>query len=205
MNSSIVSRRKTIHSKSEKAGGLTNRLYYTNLKNMMRSLIHALIILICLALNPPTIVAQTLQNSVVIKSVIDGDTLLISRNKRIEKVRLIGIDAPETQDNEKAHRDSLRSGIELKRIFEMGKQARLHLQTLARPGAELKIEFDTARFDKYGRTLAYLYSTQGESVNQRMLEDGYAYPLTVPPNTRFESEFRKAFRRSREMHLGLWK
>lgn len=137
-------------------------------------------------------------------TVIDGDTLIVKNNNRDVHVRLIGIDAPEMHDNEKAQRDSQRSGIDIETIIALGKQSQKHLQQLIHKGSEVKLVSDVSKFDKYGRTLAYVYLPNGDFINQKMIEDGYAYPFRVPPNIKFERNFRDAAKIAREKSIGLW-
>ncbi|MBX7143917.1 MAG: thermonuclease family protein [Oligoflexia bacterium] len=137
--------------------------------------------------------------------VIDGDTLKIRLAGRDENIRLIGIDTPEREANEKALRDSKRSQTDIRVIVSQGLAAKAHLESLIPANATLRIEFDVERHDRYGRLLGYVYRTDGLMLNQTMVRDGYAYTMTVPPNVKYEQLFRAEFKAARHDKRGLWK
>ena len=58
--------------------------------------------------------------------------------------------------------------------------------------------------DRYERLLAYVWLPDGRMVNRVMVEQGYAQPLTIPPNVEFADVFRAAARAARDAGLGLW-
>ncbi|HUS61763.1 MAG TPA: thermonuclease family protein [Acidimicrobiales bacterium] len=127
--------------------------------------------------------------------IVDGDTLVVhfASGGDDEKVRLIGIDTPETHG---------RGG--LKECF--GKEATDHLARLLPIDTAVRVVRDVEARDRYGRLLAYLYrSSDGLFVNQAMAADGYADLLTYPPNVAHTEDFRKAVARARERDVGLWK
>src|SRR5207302_4566860 len=95
-------------------------------------------------------------------SVHDGDTITVQLADRKEKVRLIGIDAPEI--------DQAPWGI----------QARDALRGLL-DGKTVRLETDITVRDQYRRLLAYVYV--GEMlVNLELVRQGQAVLYTVPPN-----------------------
>ncbi len=143
-----------------------------------------------------------------IVKVIDGDTLEIKRldGEKIEgvndtlKVRLIGIDTPETVDP--------RRPVEC-----FGKEASNYMKDLAY-GKVAAIDFDPAqaKFDKYGRLLAYVFVKNSGTppdniifINEEMIKNGYAYEYTynsipykyMEPFKFFENE-------ARANYIGLW-
>ncbi|MDX1658630.1 MAG: thermonuclease family protein [Nitriliruptorales bacterium] len=125
-----------------------------------------------------------------IERIVDGDTLYVADLE--ERVRLIGIDAPETQ-----HPDQ---GVEC-----FGREASAHLGELVPPGTEVRVVFDVERVDRYDRPLGYLYRTDDDLfVNLAMVADGYAMAYTVPPNVEHAEEFVAAQRDAREAGRGLW-
>lgn len=139
-----------------------------------------------------------------VKKVIDGDTLKVELAGRKENLRLIGIDAPEIEINDKALRDSKRSGQDLATINALGRKAKDHLLQLVSPGSKIRIELDVENRDRYGRLLAYVYTDSGIFINQRMLADGYAYSMNIAPNLRHKEQFRAALDRARKDRRGLW-
>ena len=127
------------------------------------------------------------ENFVTVISVSDGDTVSVILDKRREKVRLIGIDAPELGQR------------------PWGARAKKYLETLlASSGWKVEPEFDVEKRDKYGRVLAYLRTTDGKMINLSMVKEGYAILFTVPPNVRHTGELQAAQREAREKHLGVW-
>ena len=118
--------------------------------------------------------------------VVDGDTLVL---RNIGTVRLIGIDTPETVDPRVP-------------VQAFGKEATAFLRQMV-DGQAVRLEYDTQRLDKYGRTLAYLYLPDDSFVNLEMVRQGYAHAYLTYPFRHME-EFRRAERQAREAGRGLW-
>jgi micrococcal nuclease len=117
----------------------------------------------------------------------DGDTLSVLINKKQEKVRMIGIDAPEIGQK------------------PWGDEAKRHLEKIINTsGRKVKIEFDVEKTDQYGRILAYIRTTDGSMINLLMIRGGYAVLYTVPPNVKYAEDFRKGQAEAREKGLGMW-
>jgi len=130
---------------------------------------------------------DTPDNFVTVVSVSDGDTVSVILDKRREKVRLIGIDAPELGQK------------------PWGTEAKKYLEALlGSSGWKVELEFDVEKRDKYGRILAYLKMTDGKLINLLMVRNGYAMLFTIPPNVRYAAELRAAQREAREKRLGIW-
>jgi endonuclease YncB( thermonuclease family) len=132
----------------------------------------------------PTPPAQI--QTVLVKRVIDGDTLELSTG---EKVRMIGVDTPETKDPRKP-------------VQYFGKEATAFTQRLAE-GKPVRLEYDQQRQDKYGRILAYVYLADGTFVNAEIIKQGYGYAYTRFPFKHLE-QFRQLEREAREEKRGLW-
>ena len=125
---------------------------------------------------------------VTLDHVIDGDTIRLVDGSR---VRLIGIDTPETDPN---------IGEEC-----FGAEATAFAEDLLAEGDEVRLEFDDERRDQYGRTLAYVYrASDGLFVNAEMLRKGYATVELYEPNLDHARQFRRLERRARLRELGLW-
>ncbi len=137
--------------------------------------------------------------------VIDGDTLKIMYEGKKRSIRLIGIDAPESKKNSKAFKDSARTSRDIDAIVSQGKAARKYVKGLVKKGDRVKIEFDVEKKDKYRRMLGYVYLPDGRMLNDVIIRNGYASPLTIPPNVRYRRRFSKSYRYAREHRLGLWK
>lgn len=137
--------------------------------------------------------------------VIDGDTFLIRYCGKEEKLRLIGIDTPETRANRKASKDADRSDHDLRTIMAMGDEARAYVQLIVPRGTEIALEFDVQQRDQYGRLLAYVYLQNGEMLNEKIIADGYARPMTYPPNIKYQQLFVVQYQKARYEKKGLWK
>lgn len=116
----------------------------------------------------------------------DGDTVTVTLNGRRDKIRLIGIDAPEMGQG------------------SWGERAKRHLEDILHSSRNVYVEYDVERRDKYGRLLAYIRTTGGRLVNAEMLKDGYAVLFTFPPNVKHVEEFTSAQRQARESKRGIW-
>lgn len=152
---------------------------------------------------PAVSAAQTRTPATVIRTV-DGDTLKVRMGRYDERVRMIGIDTPEKEANEKAFRDTKRTRQSIETITSQGRASWDHLNTLLKPGQTVYLEYDVSRSDRHRRLLAYVYSSDGKMLNERMLRDGYASPLTVPPNVRYAKLFSEAYHDARTNKRGLW-
>lgn len=125
----------------------------------------------------------------VVERIVDGDTLVVADLD--ERLRLIGIDTPETPSGEPPD------------CF--GREATAHLGRLVPPGTAVRVVFDVERTDRYDRPLGYLYrADDGAFVNLAMVRDGYATTLTIPPNVAHEDAFVDAQRQARGAGRGLW-
>ena len=153
-----------------------------------------------LALSPAVLSAQT----VTVISVIDGDTLLVRLDGAKKKIRLIGIDAPETEDNPKLHLDAKRTHIDEKIIISKGRSAAAEVSKLAPKDSEVRLELDQAKYDKFGRVLAYVYLPSGEMLNEVLVRKGYARLMIVPPDVRYVKRLKQAQAFARQNRLGIW-
>jgi endonuclease YncB( thermonuclease family) len=121
--------------------------------------------------------------------VIDGDTIKVTVQGRIETVRYIGIDSPETNHPTKGLEPGGREASEVNR------------QLVARQ--QIRLELDVQERDRNGRLLAYVYSGD-QMVNAELVRRGYAQAMTVPPNVRYQDLLAKLQREAREQKRGLW-
>jgi len=138
--------------------------------------------------------------------VYDGDTFKCRLASGEEvRVRLIGIDTPESRRNKKAYRDSRRSGMSVEEIVSMGKEAARFTKKLIPPGTLVYLETDVQLHDRYGRLLAYVYLPDGRMLNEVLLMEGYATVYTFPPNVRYAERFVELQRKAMREGRGLWK
>ena len=123
--------------------------------------------------------------------VVDGDTFVVDYDGTEERIRLIGIDTPES-----VHPN------ESKNIEEGIKTSNYTKERLE--GKTVKLEFDVQERDKYGRILAYAY-IDDKMYNKELLALGYAKIATYPPNVKYVDDFTKIQEKARENKVGLWK
>lgn len=124
-----------------------------------------------------------------VERVVDGDTVVIAGGRR---VRLIGVDTPETTDPRRP-------------VGCFGREASAFLQSVLARGAPVRLVGDVEQSDIYGRTLAYVYRLpDGLFVNAELLARGYAQVLTIPPNIAHADRFAALGREARAAGRGLW-
>lgn len=127
---------------------------------------------------------------VTLERVVDGDTIIVDfPDGESERVRLIGIDAPES-----VHPDEARNTQE-------GVDASDYLKGLITPGQTLYLEKDVSDCDKYDRLLRYVWlnaPTDGSEedvaenmLNAIILESGHAVAKRYPPDTKYADVFER--------------
>lgn len=127
-----------------------------------------------------------------VTKVIDGDTLVVEMNGKNVKIRLIGLDTPETVDPRKP-------------VQCFGKEASDKAKEML-SGKRVRIEQDASQgeYDKYGRLLAYVYLPDGTLLNEYMIAEGYGHEYTYRLPYKYQKEFKAAQSRAQEEKKGLW-
>ena len=105
------------------------------------------------------------------------------------RVRLIGIDTPETVHPSKP-------------VEAYGRQASEFTKALLE-GKSVELEFDAELYDKYERLLAYVFTEDGIMVQAELLRHGFAYAYLRFPFAHRE-EFVAYEQEARQARLGLW-
>ena len=122
----------------------------------------------------------------LVERVVDGDTIIV---EGIGRVRLIGVDTPETVDARRPVQFFGREASDFaKRMLE---------------GKRVRLEYDQPRIDRYGRTLAYVWLPDGHMANAEIIRQGYGFAYTRFP-FRYLEEFRQFEREARLAGHGLW-
>lgn len=116
-----------------------------------------------------------------VERVIDGDTIEVDRGRGSERVRLIGVNTPESVSS-----DPSRNCVE-------GTEASEHLKGLLPEGCTVYLQADSSDEDKYGRLLRYVWLDEpkegGDSekerlmLNARLVADGWAESWAYEPDT----------------------
>jgi micrococcal nuclease len=131
--------------------------------------------------------------------VVNGDTLLLENG---ERVRLIGIDAPENRTGAKATRDSLRQRKPLSVLLRDGRKAAKFVADLIGE-KEVRLEFDAQQKDIDGQLLAYVY-VGDIFLNAEIVKQGFAQLLITPPNIKYSDLLQKLYDEAKQNKRGLW-
>lgn len=127
-------------------------------------------------------------SALMVTRVVDGDTLVLDSG---EKVRLIGVDTPETKHP-------------LKPVEVFGAEAYDFTRSQIE-GEEVRLEYDWEKEDKYGRLLAYVYRKKDDFfLNAEIIKQGFGFAYTYSPFKHL-AEFRSHEKKAREGGVGLWK
>jgi micrococcal nuclease len=111
--------------------------------------------------------------------IVDGDGLIVRNiiSKKEEEIRLYGIDAPEIKRGDKLKQDERELHLPGTFLLTLGYKSFDFLRNKIKPGRKVTIVQEiTNPSDKYGRTLAYVLLPNGKSINEMLLENGYAKP-----------------------------
>lgn len=136
-----------------------------------------------------------LEEAQILRS-IDGDTIEVRLGGQVEKVRLIGVDCPESKHPE--------TGVEAYAL-DASAFTRSYLKSRT-----LFLEKDQEERDHYGRILAYLWIAEegnGDLVlfNRLLVEEGYALEVAYPPNLKYQKDLAQGEREAIGEKRGLWK
>jgi len=125
-----------------------------------------------------------------VSNVVDGDTIDVTLASGNEiRVRLIGVDTPETVHPEHGEQPFGREASDYTK------------QRLT--GETVRLELDVQEIDQYGRTLAYVW-IDDEHFNATLLKEGYGVLSTWAPNVKYVDDFVIYQREAREAGSGLW-
>jgi micrococcal nuclease len=131
--------------------------------------------------------------------VVDGDTVrVLLPDGTEEPVRLIGVDTPESTTRHEPY----------------GAEASAFAKRQLPKGRVVWLEFDVRLRDKYGRLLAYVWlepptarstaEVRDRMFNARLLLEGYASLMTIPPTVRYVDAFTPMQAEARDASRGLW-
>ena len=157
----------------------------------------AAILLFCAAAFVKVFVSQPpvnpeLAGAYEVVRVVDGDTFVALIAGEKVKVRLIGVDTPES-----VHPDKSKN-------TEAGKTASDYTKEML-DGKSVYLEYDVDTYDRYDRMLAYVYLSDGTTMlNRLLLESGNASVMTVQPNVKYADEFYELQKEAQRKHIGIW-
>lgn len=161
--------------------------------NFIKKIIFTTLIFIASYFFPIKNIKTTIPNNFFqVVKVIDGDTILVDIEGKNRSVRLIGINAPETDDPRK-------------KVECFGKEAKEKaIDLLTDKKVNLKSDPTQADKDKYGRLLRYVFLEDGTNFNKLMIEEGYAFEYTYNIPYQYQKEFKLAQKQAEENKKGLW-
>ena len=166
------------------------------MQEIIESYLNQIILSVLVSLNTlaadvlPSTSINLVQNGTVVR-VVDGDTIEVYQDGKIEKIRLIGVNTPETVDPRK---DVQCYGLEAS-VF-------LKKELL---GQQVLLESDNSQQmkDTYGRLLRYAY-LKGKNINQKIIEEGYGFEYTYKTPYKFQKEFKESEEKAKKEEKGLW-
>ncbi len=165
---------------------MVDKILKFRLRYSINKLLLFIFIIQCTVLPSGCLQQDRNENLFRVTYVYDGDTVKLANG---EKVRYLGIDTPEMNYNKPPAQYLAEEAKAFNRKLVDGKIVRL--------------EFDAQRRDKYHRLLAHVY-VDGLSINKKMIEEGYAKILIIPPNEKYADEFLKLQRKARQEGRGVW-
>lgn len=129
--------------------------------------------------------------------VIDGDTIIVLMDGREEKVRMIGIDAPE----------SVSATEEENTVY--GEMSSEYTKANLQQGMKIYLTFDQERTDIYGRTLAYIwldkdFTDMNNLYQNQMVSAGYAIAVKYEPNILYWQVLEASMLEAITNKSGLW-
>ena len=127
--------------------------------------------------------------TVRVTAVVDGDTVDVAWAGRRERVRLLGVDTPETIDPDRP-------------VGCYGPEAAAFTHRRLQ-GRTVRLRFDRQRRDRFGRLLAHV-EADGRRFNDELLAGGYARLLVIPPNRRHGRALLDHELAARSAGRGLW-
>ncbi len=123
--------------------------------------------------------------------VVDGDTIVIDMNGTSEKIRMIGVDTPETKDPDEP-------------VQCYGQEASsFTTRTLLGKSVRLTTDKSSDNRDRYGRLLRYVYTQDNELFEEMLISQGYGFAYTSFPFGKM-SEFSKLQTQAQTAKVGLW-
>ncbi|NQD86855.1 nuclease, partial [Paenarthrobacter sp. CM16] len=143
------------------------------------------------AARPPAL-QVTASGPYTVEKVVDGDTIRISCNGTSTRVRLVGINAPESVKED--------APVECG-----GPEASTYLHSLL-DSQQVFLSADPAQGvrDKYGRLLAYLWTPDGTLVNKSIVEQGLAEATGYGKSFAYSEDFTAAADQARKSKAGRW-
>lgn len=144
---------------------------------------------------PPSPTSLTLPEGLeraTVTNVTDGDTIEVSLNGVTERIRLIGVDTPETSHPSRP-------------VECFGREAAAFTRDML-SGQTVLLEADPSQDnrDRFNRLLRFVWRPDGRLANYEIIAQGYGFEYTFRTPYRYQAQFRAAQRAAREAQIGLW-
>lgn len=123
--------------------------------------------------------------------VSDGDTFSVSMDGKQEKVRLIGVDTPETVKPNSPQECYGKAASDFTKNSLLGKSVRLEADPI------------NQNRDRYDRLIRYAYLQDGSLYNATLIREGYGFAYLSFPFTKSD-EFRQLQVNARQNSRGVW-
>ncbi len=139
----------------------------------------------------PVVKAKPAPGTYQVVKVIDGDTIDVQIGKKVERIRMIGMDTPETVDPRKP-------------VQCFGKEASARTkELLLNKHVQLVADATQGDKDKYARPLRYVI-LDGLNFNKRLIAEGYAHEYTYNIPYKHQAVFKAAQKAAQAGKKGLW-
>ncbi len=156
---------------------------------------------------------QNINNKILkgrVVKVSDGDTINVIVGNREYKIRLIGIDTPESSKNQKFKKDTKKAYINKeynifakippKQLLDIGKEAKRRLSAIL---LNQEVEIEIEGKDRYGRSLAWVF-LNGKNINAYMISEGLARPYMYR-GLKYENQLLEAQKKAKLAKKGIYK
>lgn len=140
---------------------------------------------------PPSVLGTVSPGYYRVVEFADGDTISVDMNGRTERIRMIGVDTPETRDPRKA-------------VQCFGQAASDYTKQLIGDNpVRLEADEQSTNRDRYNRLLRYVYLPDGKLVQEEIIRNGYGFAYTNFPFTKLDY-FKQLESDARAQGKGLW-
>lgn len=164
-------------------------------KKLAGLIVTLMITLVGYALNqrsaPPEVLGTISPGYFRVTEVADGDTISVDMSGKTERIRLIGVDTPETHDPRKPVQCFGRAASNFTK------------QLVSNQPVRLESDEQSQNRDRYDRLLRYVYLPDGRLVQAEIIREGYGFAYTSFPFSKSE-EFRQLEQSARQQNRGLW-
>ncbi len=163
------------------------------------------LMLIGLVISGLAMISCSKESSYTVEEIEDGDTITVDFNGQSQRIQLSGIDAPENTENAKFNLDIKVKGLTKNALLKLGEKSTQYLKSQLTIGDQVILQGNLRQADKYGRIPAIVMTEKGESLNLKMVQEGYAVLLKRFP---LEEEFKLSLEKVQQQAIlnkkGLW-